>query len=214
MVACGKSETPAVPPVAPNTQPADAAVPQAVPAPSADKQATPEEPALAKTPDTKSAPVDSKKSAEVSKQNDKITAKTVAPEASNQVIEKAEPVAPSAQAATEKKAGTDVQAVVDMPELAKKNGCIACHKIDAKLIGPAWRDVAKKYKGATEYAYSSKGSAAPDAQKFPLVEGLMIKVSRGGSGNWGTAAMIANDPKGKKQDQIKELVEFVLGLEK
>ena len=102
----------------------------------------------------------------------------------------------------------------DMPEAAKKNGCTACHKIDVKLIGPAWMDVSKKYKGAKEYAYSSKGSAAPDAKKFPLVEGLMMKVSKGGTGNWGTAAMIANDPTGKKQDQIKELVGFILGLAK
>ena len=102
----------------------------------------------------------------------------------------------------------------DMPEAAKKNGCTACHAIDKKLIGPAWMDVSKKYKGAKEYAYSPKGSAAPDAKKFPLVEGLMMKVSKGGTGNWGTAAMIANDPSGKKQDQIKGLVEFVLALDK
>ena len=35
----------------------------------------------------------------------------------------------------------------DMPEIAKKNGCVACHKIDAKLVGPSWMDVANKYKG-------------------------------------------------------------------
>ncbi len=102
----------------------------------------------------------------------------------------------------------------DMPEIAKKNGCTACHAIDKKLIGPAWMDVSKKYKGVKEYAYSPKGSAAPDATKHPLVEGLMMKVSKGGTGNWGTAAMIANDPTGKKQDQIKELVQFVLALDK
>ena len=102
----------------------------------------------------------------------------------------------------------------DMPDIAKKNGCTACHAIDKKMIGPGWMDVAKKYKGAKEYAYSAKGSAAPDATKHPLVEGLMMKVSKGGTGNWGTAAMIANDPAGKKQDQIKELVQFILALDK
>lgn len=102
----------------------------------------------------------------------------------------------------------------DMPPLAKKNGCTACHAIDHKVVGPAWMDVSKKYKGVKTYKYSNNGSAAPDAKEFPLVEGLMMKVSKGGHGNWGTAAMVPNDPAGKKQPEIKELVEFVLGLAK
>jgi cytochrome c551/c552 len=92
----------------------------------------------------------------------------------------------------------------DMPEIAKKNGCTACHAIDKKVVGPAWADVAKKYKGAKEYTF---GGAS-----HPLVEGLMMKVSKGGSGNWGTVPMIANDPTGAKQADIKELVTFILGL--
>lgn len=103
---------------------------------------------------------------------------------------------------------------IDMPPLAKKNGCTACHAIDHKVVGPAWRDVAKKYKGATKYKYSNNGSNAPDAKEYPLVEGLMMKVSKGGHGNWGSAAMIPNDPSGKKQADIKELVEFELSLAK
>jgi cytochrome c len=103
---------------------------------------------------------------------------------------------------------------IDMPPLAKKDGCTACHAIDHKVVGPAWVDVAKKYKGATKYKYSNNGSSAPDAKEYPLVEGLMMKVSKGGHGNWGTAAMIPNDPSGKKQAEIKELVEFELSLAK
>ncbi|ADE10261.1 c-type cytochrome [Sideroxydans lithotrophicus] len=94
----------------------------------------------------------------------------------------------------------------DMPELAKKNNCIACHAMDKKLVGPAFMDVSKKYKGATTYTFKGK--------EYPLVEGLVMKVSQGGSGNWGSMAMTPNDPAGKKQDQIKELVEFVVGLAK
>jgi len=94
----------------------------------------------------------------------------------------------------------------DMPELAKKNGCVACHKIDVKVVGPAWMDVSKKYKGAKEFTFEGKA--------HPLVEGLMMKVSKGGSGNWGTVPMIANDPSGAKQADIKELVTFILGLAK
>jgi len=103
---------------------------------------------------------------------------------------------------------------VDMPPLAKKNGCTACHAIDHKVVGPAWMDVAKKYKGVKTYKYSNNGSNAPDAKEYPLVEGLVVKVSKGGHGNWGSAAMIPNDPSGKKQNEIKELVEFELSLAK
>ena len=103
---------------------------------------------------------------------------------------------------------------IDMPPLAKKNGCVACHAIDHKVVGPAWMDVAKKYKGVKTYKYSNNGSNAPGAKEYPLVEGLMVKVSKGGHGNWGTAAMIPNDPAGKKQADIKKLVEFELSLAK
>ena len=85
----------------------------------------------------------------------------------------------------------------DMPALAKKNGCVACHSIDKKIMGPAWMDVSKKYKG-------DKGAEAK----------LIAKVSKGGSGVWGKMPMPAIDPSGKKQDDIKQLVEFILALDK
>jgi len=94
----------------------------------------------------------------------------------------------------------------DMPPEAKKAGCTSCHSIDKKLVGPAWMDVSQKYKGAAKFSFKGK--------EYPLVEGLMMKVSQGGGGNWGAIPMIANDPKGKKQDDIKKLVEFILGLAK
>jgi cytochrome c len=45
-----------------------------------------------------------------------------------------------------------------------------------------------------------------------LFEGLVKKVSNGGSGHWGTFPMPANDPTGKKKGQIEKMVEFVLSL--
>ena len=101
----------------------------------------------------------------------------------------------------------------DMPELAKKSGCTACHRIDTKLVGPAWMDVSKQYKGATEYSYSPRGSAAADAERMSLVDGLAMKIAKGGTGNWGRAAMIANSPKVSDPD-IRTLVNFILGLAK
>jgi len=49
----------------------------------------------------------------------------------------------------------------DMPDLAKKYGCTNCHKIDKKLVGPAWQAVADKYKG---------DAAAADALSTKIVK--------------------------------------------
>ncbi len=73
-------------------------------------------------------------------------------------------------------------------------------------------DVSRKYKGQTTSKYSSLGSGAPNAKEYPLVDGLVMKVSRGGAGNWGTQPMIANNPTGAKNDEIRHIVEFILGL--
>jgi len=94
----------------------------------------------------------------------------------------------------------------DMPPLAKKNNCTACHAVDKKVVGPAWHDVSKKYKGVAKFEYNGK--------EYPLEEGLIMKVSKGGSGHWGSMPMPANDPAGTKHADIKELVEFVLALAK
>jgi cytochrome c551/c552 len=96
--------------------------------------------------------------------------------------------------------------VIEMPAAAKKNNCTACHAIYRRLVGPGWLDVSKKYKGVAKYTYADK--------EYPLSEGLMMKVSKGGKGNWGQMPMPANDAAGAKQAEIKELVNFVLGLEK
>jgi cytochrome c len=98
-------------------------------------------------------------------------------------------------AATLMAAGSAMAA--DMPDLAKKNGCAACHAIDKKLVGPGWQEVANKY----------KGDAGAEAK-------LIDKVSKGGSGVWGKVPMPAIDPSGKKQDEIKQLVQFILNLAK
>ena len=83
-------------------------------------------------------------------------------------------------------------------ELAKKSGCLACHSVEKKVVGPAWKDVAARYKG--------------DANaKATLVE----KVKKGGKGNWtdvtGGAPMPPYSPRVADAD-IEKLVDFVLGL--
>jgi cytochrome c len=81
----------------------------------------------------------------------------------------------------------------DMPDLAKKNNCTACHAIDKKVVGPAFADVAKKYKGDA----TAKGK-------------LTTKMIKGGGGVWGAMPMPAS-PKLSEAD-AGALVDFVLGL--
>jgi len=78
--------------------------------------------------------------------------------------------------------------------LAQKSGCLACHSIDKKVLGPAFKDVAAKYKG-------DKGAEAK----------LVAKVKAGGSGVWGPMPMPANSPQVKDED-IKSIVQWVLSL--
>jgi cytochrome c len=75
--------------------------------------------------------------------------------------------------------------------LAQKSGCLACHAVDKKILGPAYRDVAAKYKGQDVEAK------------------LVAKVKKGGSGVWGPIPMPPMSPQIKDED-IKTLVKWVL----
>jgi len=76
-------------------------------------------------------------------------------------------------------------------DLAKKNNCMSCHGVDKKIIGPAFKDVAKKYKGNAD-----------------AVALLSKKVKDGGSGVWGPIPMSPN--KSISDADIKTMVEYVL----
>jgi len=76
-------------------------------------------------------------------------------------------------------------------ELAKKSACLACHAIDKKLVGPAYKDIAAKYKGQK------------DAEAK-----LIDKVKKGGQGVWGPIPMPPN--AAVKDEDIKTLVKWVL----
>jgi cytochrome c551/c552 len=98
----------------------------------------------------------------------------------------------------------------DMPELAKKSGCTACHAVDKKVVGPAWADVGKAYNsnGATTTGKKVSEILSENGAKTPK-EWLLKKVAAGGTGNWGTAKMTPNSPKVSDAD-IATLVDFVL----
>jgi cytochrome c len=76
--------------------------------------------------------------------------------------------------------------------LAKKHNCLACHQVDKKVIGPAYREIAKKYKGQNVAAQ------------------LEQKVKKGGVGVWGQIPMPPNPavPDG----DVKKLVDWILKM--
>lgn len=78
-------------------------------------------------------------------------------------------------------------------ELAQKKACMACHGLDKKIVGPAYLDVAKKYKGQK------------DAEAK-----LVQKVLKGGGGVWGTMPMPANAQV--TDAEAKQLVKWILSL--
>jgi len=78
--------------------------------------------------------------------------------------------------------------------LAKKSGCMACHSIDKKIVGPSWKDVAAKYKGD------------PDAKAK-----LINKIKKGGKGVWGPAPMPPYSPR-VSDANIEKLVDFIMTL--
>ena len=75
--------------------------------------------------------------------------------------------------------------------LAKAKNCMACHAIDKKLVGPAYKDVAAKYA-------KDKGS----------VDLLAAKIMKGGSGVWGPVPMPANPQV--NEAEAKKLATWVL----
>ena len=76
--------------------------------------------------------------------------------------------------------------------LAQSKNCLACHAVDKKLVGPAYTEVSKKYKGNK------------DAEPM-----LIKKVINGGGGVWGTIPM---PPNPVKEDEAKVLVDWILSL--
>jgi cytochrome c len=81
--------------------------------------------------------------------------------------------------------------VLASPELAAKKNCMACHATDKKIIGPAYKDVAAKYRGQAN---------APAA--------LAQKVVKGSVGAWGAVPMPANPQV--SDAEARQLVQWIL----
>lgn len=77
--------------------------------------------------------------------------------------------------------------------LATKKNCMGCHAMDRKMVGPSYKDVAKKY------------AADPSA-----AEKLALKIQKGGAGVWGPVSMPSNPQVNEKE--AKTLASWVLSL--
>jgi cytochrome c len=77
--------------------------------------------------------------------------------------------------------------------LVKANDCISCHAVDRKVVGPAYRDVANKYR------------EQPNA-----MEKLSQKIGQGGSGDWGQVPMTPHPAL--TTTQLREMVAWILSL--
>lgn len=93
-------------------------------------------------------------------------------------------------------ASTGASAVIDdkkAQEVMNKSGCAACHQVDKKLVGPAYKEIARKHKG-------QKGAA----------EALVKKVRSGGAGVYGQISMPPQSASQISDADLKAMVEWVL----
>jgi cytochrome c len=87
---------------------------------------------------------------------------------------------------------TQTTAMAGVEDLAKAKGCFACHDVNTKKVGPAFKDVAKKFAG-----------------KSDAVAYLSERIKKGGVGEWGNVPM---PPQNVTDEEAKKLAEWVLSL--
>ncbi len=103
------------------------------------------------------------------------------------------PAAKASPSAKSKAPAIKPQDIEEGKMLLTKSDCLACHKVDTKVVGPAYADVAKKY------PYSTAN-----------VDLLSSKIINGGSGTWGAVPMAAH-PSLAAAD-VKKMVTYILSL--
>ena len=86
-----------------------------------------------------------------------------------------------------------VAPVLASQDLAKARSCMACHAVEKKLVGPAFKDVAIRYTGQADAAST-----------------LAAKIMKGGRGVWGPVPMPANTQVNAAE--ASQLATWVLGL--
>jgi cytochrome c len=90
-------------------------------------------------------------------------------------------------------AATVLPALAGPDDALTKAGCVACHAQDKKLVGPAFKEIAARYRGQKDVAVQ-----------------LADKVRKGGKGVWGPIPMPANGPDKIGDVDLKAALEWVL----
>lgn len=85
--------------------------------------------------------------------------------------------------------------ISDGEKLIAKSDCVGCHKLDKKLVGPSYMDIAKKY---------------PSNEKN--INYLSTKILKGGSGVWGAVPMAAH--ASLKKEDAKSMATYILSLKR
>lgn len=79
--------------------------------------------------------------------------------------------------------------------LMEHSGCLSCHRVDTKLIGPAFKDVAARYRKTPE-----------------VIDTLLQKIREGGEGVWGDVPMSSNSIEKVSDENLKLIVLWIMSL--
>ena len=108
---------------------------------------------------------------------------------SNVMIPEPKPIDSAAMASNSETATPESEGL----KLIEGADCLACHKNDAKLVGPSYQDVADKYTEAD-------------------IDHLATKIIEGGKGVWGEIPMTAH--AGMSKENAQKMVKYILSLKK
>jgi cytochrome c len=78
-------------------------------------------------------------------------------------------------------------------QIATRSGCMACHTVDRKLLGPSFKEIAAKYRGRSE-----------------AVVYLTDRVRKGGKGSWGPLPMVATNAAKINDADLKAVLTWIL----
>lgn len=108
---------------------------------------------------------------------------------SNVMLEEPKPIDSAAIAAKSETLTPEAEG----KELLEGMDCLSCHKVDAKLVGPSYQDVATKYTEAD-------------------IDMLAQKIIDGGKGNWGDIPMTPHS--GMSKENAQKMIKYILSLKK
>lgn len=115
-----------------------------------------------------------------------------APQAEQKPAEQPKAEEKPAQQEAQAPAGQQVAQAKDMQAFAQQKGCFACHDINNKKVGPAFKEVAKKFAGQPN-----------------IEEELAKRIKNGGVGVWGQVPM---PPQNVTEQEAKDLAKWILSL--